>query len=136
MTGKIPSLRTLLWRGCRKKCPQCGQGAIYRRWNTLRENCEVCGLRLLTDQGDLWGFLLLVDRALFILPLIVLIYFQLYNPGSIWFYVFAGALLLGLVVTLPHRNGLSLALDYLIRRKCGDLAEPQAIVKTKAPGDP
>lgn len=118
----IPHLKTLLGRGWRKKCPHCGQGPLFKRWTRLHEHCSVCGLKLLENEGDLWGYILFADRALFILPLIVMIYFQLYNPNSVWFFVFGGSVLFGLIYTLPHRTGMSLALDYLIRRKSGDLA--------------
>ena len=123
MSDAIPNWRTLLWRGCRKKCPQCGQGALFRRWITLHDYCSICGLKYLENQGDLWGYLLLIDRGLFILPLIVMIYFRLYNPYSVWFYLFGGALIFALIFTLPHRNGVCLAVDYLIRRKSGDLSD-------------
>jgi len=66
MSDSIPKLSTLLWRGWRRKCPQCGQGALFRRWITLHDHCPVCGLKYLENQGDLWGYLLLVDRGLFI----------------------------------------------------------------------
>ena len=124
MSDSIPKLGTLLWRGCRKKCPQCGQGAIYQRWIKLLDRCPVCGLQYLPDQGDLWGPLLLLDRLLFIIPLIGIIYFKFYNPRSVWFYLFGCGVVFALVFTLPHRNGMSLAIDYLIRRKFGDLSEP------------
>lgn len=107
----------------RRRCPHCGEGPIYRGWVKLHDRCNHCGLQFLSDQGDLWVYLVAVDRALFILPLIVLIYFRLYFPDSIWFYLFTGGLMLGFVVTLPHRNGVSLGVDYLVRRKWGDLAE-------------
>ena len=123
MSEPIPKLKTLLWRGCCKKCPQCGQGALFKRWTMLRDECAVCGLKYLENQGDLWGYILFLDRALFILPLIVMIYFRLYNPNSVWFFIFGAAMLFVLIYTLPHRTGVSLALDYLIRRKSGDLAE-------------
>jgi len=123
MNEPIPRLKTLLWRGWRKKCPQCGQGPLFQRWNRLHEHCPVCGLKYLENEGDLWGYILFADRALFILPLIVMIYFRLYNPNSPWFFVFGGGLLFGLIYTLPHRTGMSLALDYLVRRKSGDLVD-------------
>lgn len=117
----IPPLKTLLWRGCCRKCPQCGKGNIFRSWNKLHDNCAVCGLQLLENQGDLWGYILFADRAIFILPLIIMIYFRLYVPDNNWFYGI-GALMIGtLIYTLPHRIGMSLALDYLVRRKSGDL---------------
>src|SRR5689334_3309625 len=77
----IPKLRTLLWRGWRKKCPQCGQGALYKRWLTLHERCPVCGLQYLANQGDLFGALMFLDRVLFIIPLIVLFYFRVWHPN-------------------------------------------------------
>ncbi len=122
MPDPIPPLKTLLLRGWRRKCPHCGRGDLFHRWTQLREHCGVCGLKLLENQGDLWGYILFIDRALFILPLIVMIYFRLYIPDSSWFYIVVVGMIGGLIYTLPHRTGMSLALDYLIRRKAGDLA--------------
>lgn len=120
---EIPKLRTVLWRGMRCKCPQCGQGPVFHHWIKMYDTCKCCGLQYLPDQGDLWAYLVAADRALFVLPLIVLIYFRLYNPNSVWFYLFGGGTLALFIYTFPHRNGMSLGVDYLIRRNCGDLAE-------------
>lgn len=135
MNESIPRLRTVLWRGLRRRCPQCGRGAIYHGWVKLHDRCSACGLQYLSDQGDLWAYLVAVDRALFILPLIVLIYFRLYWPDSIWFYLFTAGLMFGFVYTLPHRNGMALGADYLIRRKWGDLAAKEPPLKSANPGD-
>jgi len=51
-----------------------------------------------------------------------MIYFRIYNPNAPWYYMFALTLLAGFLYTLPHRNGVSLGVDYLIRRKYGDLS--------------
>ena len=117
MSRPVPAFKTLLWRGCRKKCPQCGQGPLYRRWMKLHERCPVCGLQYLANQGDLFGMLLFVDRVLFLIPLVVLIYFRLWHPNQTVFFLFGGALIFVLVFTMPHRNGTSLAVDYWIRRR-------------------
>jgi uncharacterized protein (DUF983 family) len=119
----IPKLRTLLWRGWRKKCPQCGEGEIYQRWLKLREQCPECGLQYLPNQGDLWGPLLFLDRVLFIIPIIALFYFRIWHPNQFLFYLFGGIMIFVLVYTMPNRNGMSLAVDYLLRRKGGDLYE-------------
>ena len=119
----IPKLRTLLWRGCRKKCPQCGRGNLYQGWIKFHDHCPVCGLKYLPDQGDLWGPLLFLDRVLFIIPLIVIIYFRQFHSNLIWLLVMGGAIVFTLIFTLPQRNGISLAIDYLIRRKAGDLSD-------------
>ena len=60
---------------------------------------------------------------LFIIPLIVVIYFRQFNSSLIWLLLIGGGMIFLLVFTLPHRNGMSLAIDYLIRRKAGDLSE-------------
>ena len=122
MKSPPPRLRTLLWRGIRCRCPQCGRGRVFKRWLTMHENCHDCGLKYLRDQGDLWAYIIVLDRAAFILPLIAMLYFRLYNPHSIWFVLFAATVLFGLIYTAPHRNGLCLGVDYFIRCKWGDLS--------------
>lgn len=123
MNNPAPQLRTVLGRGLRRRCPQCGKGHVFRGWIKLYDHCLECGLQYLHDQGDLWAYLVAIDRALFIFPLIILIYFRLYIPNPLWLCVLATGLLVGLIYTLPHRNGMALGLDYLVRRKWGDLSE-------------
>lgn len=126
MKETCPRLTTLLWRGARRRCPACGQGALYQRWIVMHDHCSHCSLKYLRDQGDLWGYILVLDRAAFILPLIAMLYLRLYNPHSVWFIGFAVGLVATMVYTTPHRNGICLAVDYFIRRRWGDLAEPTA----------
>ena len=123
MREPIPNLKTLLARGWRKKCPQCGKGPIYVKWLKLHERCSSCGLEYLPNQGDLWGPLLILDRLLFIVPFIVLFYFHVWHPGRMVYYVFGTVMILAFVFTLPNRNAMSLAVDYMIRRKSGDLQD-------------
>lgn len=96
---------------------------MFKHWLALHDHCETCQLRYLRNQGDLWAYLIVLDRLAFILPLIAMLYFRLYNPHSIWFVVFAVGLVAMLLYTTPHRNGLCLAVDYFIRCRWGDLAE-------------
>lgn len=117
MSDQPPQLRTVLARGFRRKCPRCGEGDLFKRWITLHDRCPVCDLQYLQNQGDLWGYLLLIDRAVFIFPLIVVIYFRIYNPYSVWFYIFVAALIGGLLYSLPHRNGMSVGLEYYWRNR-------------------
>ena len=81
----------------------------------------MCGLRFLPDQGDLFGPLIFFDRALFLIPFIVLFYFRLWHP-NLFLFILTGALMtFALIYTMPNRNGLSLAFDYLVRRANGDI---------------
>src|SRR5438477_12867813 len=105
-SDQIPSFKTLMARGARKKCPRCGEGPLFRR-----------DLKYLEDQGALFGTLFLVDRALFIFPLIVMIYFRSYVRNAIWFYLLCAMMMFLVIYTLPQRSGMALALDYLLRRR-------------------
>jgi hypothetical protein len=87
----------------------------------LHEHCPVCRLKYLESQGDLLGPLVFLDRLLFLIPLVVLFYFGVWHPKLLWLVLFGGATLFLLVYTMPNRNGVSLAIDYLLRRKEGDL---------------
>lgn len=123
MTNEAPpKLRTMLARGARRKCPRCGQGSVYRTFLRMHDSCPACGMKFMHDQGDLWVYIIVVDRAVFILPLVGMLYFKLYNPYSIWFVLFAVLLVAGLFYTVPHRNAICLGLDYWARHKWGDLA--------------
>lgn len=79
-------------------------------------------MRYLENQGDLWGMLLFADRVFFMVPLVV-VFFVGQGANSRWPYVFGALLAVALIATFPHRMGLSVALDYLIRTKSTDLAE-------------
>lgn len=116
-TYTAPTITTVLRRGIARRCPRCGQGKIFERWVTLHDNCSACGLQYLRDQGDLWGYLLFVDRAMFIFPLVVMFYFGWWNPNSVWYWAAIAALIAAMVYTIPHRNGISVGLEYYVRMR-------------------
>lgn len=110
-----------LRRGLSCRCPHCGTGEIFERWATLRDRCPDCGLRLLRRQGDLWAFLVVVDRVVIIAPLIVAYYFG-WLPEAVSALVALGAGAIALfIVTTPNRTGFCLAIDYATRRRWDDL---------------
>jgi uncharacterized protein (DUF983 family) len=41
---------TLLLRGIRLRCPNCGEGRLRQSWLKLKDKCPSCGLR--TDRGE------------------------------------------------------------------------------------
>ncbi len=115
--GAIPPLRTLLARGARKRCPQCGEGPLFKYLNVMHERCSVCGLVYLENQGDLFGYLFVLDRVLFLAPLIGMVFLRVWMPNAIWFYGLWASAMVAVVVTLPQRTGVSIAVDYLLRRR-------------------
>lgn len=115
--GPTAPLATLLARGWRKRCPRCGEGRLFKYLNVMHEHCEACGLRFLEDQGDLFGYLFVLDRVLFLVPLIGMVFLRVWVPNATWFYAVWALAMVALVVTLPQRTGISIALDYLLRRR-------------------
>lgn len=46
---------TLLRRGLLRRCPQCGQGRIFRAYARMHEACPVCGLVFRRESGAQTG---------------------------------------------------------------------------------
>jgi len=85
----------------------------------MRESCPDCGLRYLDDRGDPWAFLMIIDRVVFIFPLVVALYFGLHRASLVGFVVFGFALGIGFLMTTPNRYGVSVALVHWARWRFG-----------------
>jgi uncharacterized protein (DUF983 family) len=115
-----PGNLTILLRGARMRCPRCGKGFLYRRWNVLKNHCEACEYELAEREGDCWFFLYSTTAALTGLFIITIL---LWRPHSI----LLGRLVLGvasvcvIALSLPLRKGIALALDYLSEMKGSNL---------------
>ena len=115
-------VRTALWRGLRKRCPHCGEGALFSGW-AHRQRCSTCGLVFARNPGDTWAFTILGDR-LPIAVIIVLIYFGVVRSRPVLGLASMGVLLVLLVWTAPNRWGAGIALHYLSRVYFPDPADP------------
>lgn len=111
-----PATTDVIRRGLRRRCPRCGVGPLFRGWFSPREDCDHCGLTLRPRPGDTWGFWVVGDRIFVFVP-IVLLYFGV-RPATWWGKgAFLLAVLVPLVATIPHRMGVCIGLDYLVRRR-------------------
>jgi uncharacterized protein (DUF983 family) len=108
-----------LWRGVRRRCPRCGESVIFERWVELKQACPNCQLSFEKSPGDTWGFWVILDRIFIFVPIVVL-YFG-FAPADLGarLVVFC-VLVIALVGTMPHRQGVAVALDYLARTKQGE----------------
>ena len=97
-----------------RRCPHCGQGQLFARWITPHRACSVCGLVYLRNQGDTWLFWILMDRVPIFLG-IVAIYFGFRVTNWVTGLLFFGAMAGPLIATMPHRQGIAIALNYLSR---------------------
>ena len=101
-------------RGLRRRCPRCGEGQLFVRFLKTHERCTECGLLYQRDYGDTLMFMIITDR----IPLlagIAILYFGIHPNGWLSTAMFFGALSVPLLATLRERQGLALALDYLLR---------------------
>lgn len=50
--GERRSVRSAMWRGMKKRCPQCGKGHIFSTYTRVNDYCSECGLHLGGHQAD------------------------------------------------------------------------------------
>ena len=114
---------TALRRGLSKRCPHCGEGAIFEGWAHHLERCSVCGLVYERNPGDTWAFTIIGDR-LPVAAIIVLIYFGFGRFRLVL--ALAMIVMLGvlLIWTAPNRWGVGIALHYLSRVFWPDPQDP------------
>jgi uncharacterized protein (DUF983 family) len=114
---------TALRRGISKRCPHCGQGALFSGWAHHLDRCSVCGLVYERNPGDTWAFTVIGDR-LPVAAIVVLLYFGVGRAHhALGFALFLGLGAL-LVWTAPNRWGVGIALHYLSRCFWPDPADP------------
>jgi uncharacterized protein (DUF983 family) len=104
----------VLRRGLNRRCPRCGEGPLFRRGIKAWERCSACGLLFERNYGDTWMYTIITDR----IPIfagIVAWYFGFRATNWMAASIFFVAMAVPLILTIPHRQGLAIALDYLSR---------------------
>ena len=114
-----PTIRSALVRGLHGRCPRCGEGALFQGWNHLHETCPDCGLRFEPRTGDTWFFMYMSTAGMtgFLVVTMFLI-----RPRVLWIgqAVVKVAALVLMLLSLPLRKGVAVALDYLVSRQAGE----------------
>ncbi len=80
-----PPWARLLWRGVRKRCPECGGGGIYATWFRMKERCPTCGLRFEREPGFFVGAYLInlaLAFTLLFLTSMVFVAWKAANPDA------------------------------------------------------
>jgi uncharacterized protein (DUF983 family) len=101
-------IRTALMRGLRRRCPRCGEGALFQRFLKTHERCSECGLLYQRDYGDTLMFMIITDRIPILFG-IAFLYFGIHPNGWLSTAFFFGALSVPLLATLRERQGLAIA---------------------------
>jgi len=103
----------ILRRGFERHCPQCGKEKIFGRWNVLRKSCPRCGCEIERRGGDTWFFTYMTTAFLTGLFVLWMFLFPMTNHLLGQVILVVGWFVL-IVLTLPIRKGLAIAIDYLI----------------------
>lgn len=78
MTSRAPIPRKLfLARAWRRRCPQCGEGALFAKYAKLHTACGECGLVYRREQGGMTGsmYLSAIVTEMFAALLVLAIFF-------------------------------------------------------------
>ena len=52
MSAFEPTMSTALLRGATCRCPNCGEGPLFRKFLKVNDNCDVCGEELYHHRAD------------------------------------------------------------------------------------
>jgi uncharacterized protein (DUF983 family) len=107
-------VRLALRRGLKRRCPRCGEGRLFRRGIKAYERCSACSLLYQPNRGDTWLFMIITDRIPILFGIAV-VYFGFHPEGWAAITAFFLALSVPVVATIRERQGVALALDYLVR---------------------
>ena len=113
-TGTKVTIGEALLRGLRRRCPRCGKGRLFSRGIKTYERCSECNLLYQRDRGDTWMFMIITDRIPILFG-IAAVFFGFHPTTWPAILGFFGALAVPVLATLRERQGLALALDYLVR---------------------
>ena len=95
-------------------CPSCGDGILFLSWFKMKENCDSCDTWFIEKNGDNWFFLVFIDRAFFVFPVVVMLYFSL---NYLYLIISSFIIIIMFIIATPLRLGISLAFDYYMRTK-------------------
>jgi uncharacterized protein (DUF983 family) len=116
-------------RGIRKKCPQCGRGALFSGYTTTAASCAKCGLDLTGHQADdapPYLTILVVGHVTILLALAVK---QVFEP-PLWlqFAIWAPTILILSFLFLPIAKGAMVGIQWANRMHgfAGAGAAPEA----------
>ena len=98
----------------------------------MHDRCNVCGLQFLRKQGDAWLYWIVMDRIPIAIGLILIVFFGLRIATWQMAALFLGGMVVPLVATMPQRQGVAVALNYLSRVYFRD---PSDEIPPGGPGD-
>ncbi|MDC3401848.1 DUF983 domain-containing protein [Alphaproteobacteria bacterium] len=105
-----------IWRGLKMRCPECGEGHIYRQYLKIRDDCPKCGLHLAGHEADDAPPYFTIFIVGHILVPTALIVERLYMP-PLWVHaaIFSVLSMTTALLTLPLVKGGIVGLQWALR---------------------
>lgn len=105
-----------LWRGARGRCPDCGQGAIFRAYLKVNDRCPSCRTELhhhRADDAPPYFVMMIVGHLIVGLVLAV----EQWLAPPLWLHaaIFIPASIILALVLLPPVKGALIALQWALR---------------------
>lgn len=115
--AKRPVMQSLK-RGMKKRCPNCGEGTIFRRYLKPTDNCATCGEALghiRTDDFAPWLTIIVLGHLL--APLIVEIERNIAPPLWVSMAIWLPLVTVLVLALLPTAKGVVLGLMWSLRMR-------------------
>jgi uncharacterized protein (DUF983 family) len=109
-------LRTALWRGWRRRCPNCGAGALMRGYLTAHDHCSVCNEPFhhhRADDGPAYATVLIVGHLM--VPILLASFVRFRPDPLILAAIFSVATVALSLFLLPRLKGMLIAMQWAKR---------------------
>jgi uncharacterized protein (DUF983 family) len=114
--------------GLRCRCPNCGEGQVFRGFLTFKERCEACGADLtIADAGDGPAFFVMFLTLIFIVPAAMFVELAFSPPRWVHILIWPPVILIFCLLLLRPTKATMFALQW--RHKAG-----QAKLEEQGPG--
>ncbi len=112
--SKLGVRRLLLARVLARRCPQCGQGAIFRAFGRVAEACPRCALVFRREQGAQTGSMYLTAAVSEVFAaFLIFVFWWLFDWTPLVFVLVTAPLVLGFCVAfLPVAQALWVGVEY------------------------
>lgn len=106
-------MKPAIWRGLRRKCPNCGEGHMFAGYLKVSDSCESCGQELhhhRADDGPAYLTILVVGHLLAVMFHVV---FTQFRPSALTMAILFSAICIALsLYLLPRMKGMVVAIQW------------------------
>ena len=119
---------TALKRGCRGRCPRCGEGKLFRAFLKVDNACSVCGLDFTPHRADdLPAYLVIVIVGHIVVPTALIIETDYSPPVWLQLSIYLPLTLILSLVLLQPVKGAVVGLQWALRMHGFDDNPPEGV---------